>query len=154
MSATNVGAAAPATPARTVGGVPFAAIGTAWLLVLTGVAVAITSGHVTPTFATSSDFNRFAAFYVAAQAIERLVEVFSPLVPPYGDDAATKKTRTLVFGAITFLVGVAVARWTGLLFLQAIGWTSPSSWLDVIATGLVLSGGTKALHDLIASLAK
>jgi hypothetical protein len=45
--------------------------------------------------------------------------VFSPLVPPYGDDAATKKTRALVFGAITFLVGVAVARWTGLLFLQA-----------------------------------
>ena len=40
------------------------------------------------------------------------------------------------------------------LFLQAIGWTSPSSWLDVIATGLVLSGGTKALHDLISSLAR
>lgn len=79
--------------------------------------------------------NSFAAFYVVAQAIERLIEVFSPLIPPYGDDAATKQTRALVFGAITFLVGVAVARWTGLLFLQAIG-------------------GTKALHDLISILAK
>jgi hypothetical protein len=80
--------------------------------------------------------------------------VFSPLVPPFGEDPSSKKTRTLVFGAVTFLVGVAIARWTGLLFLQAIGWTTPSSWLDVIATGLVLSGGTKALHDLISSLAR
>ena len=152
---TDVGVAAPAAqPARQVGGIRLAALGTAWLLVLTGFVVAITSGHVSPTFATASEFNRFAAFYVAAQAIERLVEIFSPLVPPYGDGAEPKKTRALVFGAITFLVGVAVARFTGLLFLQAIGWTSPSSWLDVIVTGLVLSGGTKALHDLISSLAK
>src|SRR5207249_849366 len=100
---TNVGVAAPThRPVRAVGGISFAALGTAWLLVLTGLVVAITSGHVSPTFATSSDFDRFAAFYVVAQAIERLIEVFSPLVPPYGDDPATKKTRALVFGAITF----------------------------------------------------
>jgi hypothetical protein len=68
MSATDVGAAAPAeAPARAVGGVSLGALGSAWLLVLTGVVVATTSGHVAPTFATSSDFNRFAAFYVAAQ---------------------------------------------------------------------------------------
>jgi hypothetical protein len=49
-------------PVRAVGGISFAALGTAWLLVLTGLVLAITSGHVSPTFATSSDFNRFAAF--------------------------------------------------------------------------------------------
>jgi hypothetical protein len=140
--------------ARKVGGVRYGAIGVAWLFGFAGLIIAITSGTVPATFSTSSDFNRFAAFYVVAQAIERLVEVFSPLVPPWGDDPARKNSRALVFGAVTFVIGVAIARWTGLLFLQAIGWTSPSSWLDVIVTGLVLSGGTKALHDLISNISK
>ena len=155
MTTTHAGVAAPAAKAaRALGGVPLAALVTAWVFVLAGIVVAVTSGHVAQTFSTSSDFDRFAAFYVVAQAIERLVEVFSPLIPPYGEGAAAKSTRSLVFGAITFLVAVCVARWTGLLFLQAIGWVSPSSWLDVIVTGLVVSGGTKALHDLISTLAK
>ena len=125
----------------------------AWAFVLAGLVIAITSGTVPATFSTSSDFNRFAAFYVVAQAIERLIEVFSPLVPPEGDDTR-RRTPARSSSVRSRSSGVAIARWTGLLFLQRIGWTSPSSWLDVIVTGLVLSGGTKALHDLIAAPAK
>jgi hypothetical protein len=120
-----------------------------------GLIIALTisfAGHTTPGFMPSADFSRFAAFYIVAQAIERFVEIFAHLVPPYGDDAATKADRALVLGAVTLLAGAIVARVSGLLFLQTIGWTSPASGVDVFVTALVITAGSKALHDLISNI--
>jgi hypothetical protein len=110
------------------------------------------AGHTKPNFTPGSDFSRFAAFYVVAQSIERFVEIFAHLVPPYGDDAATKADRALVLGAVTLLAGVIVARFSGLLFLETIGWHSPPSAIDVFVTALVITGGSKALHDVISNI--
>jgi hypothetical protein len=126
----------------------------ALVLLAIGLVVAFTSGHPKATFTPTGDFDRFAAFYVVAQAIERFVAVFSPVIPPFGDDAASKNDRAIIVTAGTFLIGVLIARLSGLLFLTAIGWTTPSGGIDVLVTGLVLSGGTKALHDLISRVQK
>jgi hypothetical protein len=110
------------------------------------------AGHASAGFTPSADFSRFAAFYIVAQSIERFVEIFAHLVPPYGDDAATKADRALVLGALTLVAGAVVVRVSGLLFLQTIGWTSPASGVDVFVTALVITAGTKALHDLITNI--
>ena len=50
--------------------------------------------------------------------------------------------------------GMAISGATGLFILHAIDsgkWGIPR-WLDVIATGLIVGGGTKPLHDLITNL--
>jgi hypothetical protein len=50
--------------------------------------------------------------------------------------------------------GMAISGATGLFLLHAIDkgkWGVPR-WLDVIATGLIIGGGTKPLHDLITNL--
>jgi hypothetical protein len=40
----------------------------------------------------------------------------------------------------------------GLRFLSAVQVGSSPRWLDVFVTGLVISGGTKPLHDLIGMI--
>ncbi len=126
----------------------------ALVLLGVGLGLAFSAGTVKATFTPSSAFDRFAAFYVVTQAIERFVAIFSPMIPPYGKDEASKDDRAVIVTAGTFLIGVAVARWSGLLFLQTIGWSTPSSKMDILVTGLVVSGGTKALHDLIGNIQK
>lgn len=110
-------------------------------------------GKSTATFTPdTSKFDLFAGFYVAAQSIERFTEFFSGVCPPLGDDDATKADRAWVIGGITLVLGVLTAKSTGLMFLTAIGWTSPSHQLDILATGLILAGGSKSLHDLISAI--
>jgi hypothetical protein len=65
-----------------------------------------------------------------------------------------KSDRGIIITAGTFVIGVILARATGLLFLAATGWRSPGGGVDVLVTGLILSGGTKALHDLISRIQK
>jgi hypothetical protein len=38
------------------------------------------------------------------------------------------------------------------LFLVTVGVTGLDSWVGILFTGLVVGGGTKGLHDLIANL--
>jgi hypothetical protein len=56
--------------------------------------------------------------------------------------------------AVASGLGMAISGATGLFLLHAIDkgkWDIPR-WLDVIATGLIIGGGTKPLHDLITNL--
>lgn len=145
---------------QTVGTVAFAAVCLAGTLLIALIV------HKHAPFTPGSGFLVFGGFYVVAQAIERLIELLSlsPLPPnstaakaasEEEKKAAEKKTtarKTLVFAAFSVLVGAAASVGFGLYFLRAVGVTSPAYWLDVLVTALLLSGGTKALHDLIENV--
>ena len=124
-------------------------------------AFGLTSRAFTPANEGAANFALFAGFYVAAQVIERLLEVVSPLLPfwpPDPDDdpavqvAHTKADRAAVVLGLATLAGVAASCGFGLYFLAAIGMTSVSHSIDAIVTGLTVGAGTKPLHDLITGI--
>ena len=118
-----------------------------------------------PSKEKAANFALFAGFYVGAQVIERLLEVVSPLIPkglpgwsmPTGvtGDAAqaaqVKADRAKVVLGLATVLGVAASCGFGLYFLQAVG-IDTTRWIDIVATGLTISAGTKPLHDFITSL--
>lgn len=116
------------------------------------------------------DLAFFAGFYVAAQAIERLMEPFARFLPPawnkawsgYADKKPSKKLqidaekaadRAILMLGIATVIGVIASASLGLYFLRALG-AKPALWLDIFVTALVISGGTKPLHDLISRIEK
>jgi hypothetical protein len=115
----------------------------------------------TPAVGGASNFNLFAGFYVAAQVIERILELVSPLLPPWGppssattaaDKAAhTKADRGALTMGIGAVLGVAISAGFGLFFLRAVGITAPQT-IDTFATGVTIAAGTKPLHDFISYL--
>jgi hypothetical protein len=128
-------------------------VGLVCLVVAVVVSYWVSFGPKAGTFTPdASKFSLFAGFYVAAQALERFMEHFSGVCPPLGDDAATKADRAWVVGGITLVIAVFTTKLSGLLFLNAIGWTSPSKGTDVLVSSLVLAGGSKSLHDLITNI--
>jgi len=108
----------------------------------------------------NGDFNfaLFAAFYAAAQIIERGMELVAPLLPAYtgtltGDAkvAQAKADRAKETLAVASVAGVVVSNAFGLYFLSKLG-IHASHTVDSIATGLVVAAGTKPLHDFISLL--
>jgi hypothetical protein len=138
-----------------------AMLGLAVVLAVLMNAFGWTSGAFKPATAGVANFALFAGFYVAAQVIERLLEIVSPLLPFWPpnteDDAAvqaahTKADRAALAMGIATLAGVAASCAFGLYFLAAIGMTSVSHSIDAIVTGLTIGAGTKPLHDLITGI--
>jgi hypothetical protein len=104
------------------------------------------------------NFSVFAAFYAAAQIIERGMELVAPLLPAdtgslTGDAkvAQVKADRAKMTLAVASLAGVVASNAFGLFFLSTLG-ISASHTIDSIATGLVIAAGTKPLHDFISLL--
>ncbi len=69
-----------------------------------------------------------------------------------------RSERSILFWALASVVGVIASAWLGLHFIsmilsQASQSAVPAS-VDVVVTGLVIGGGTKALHDLIGRISK
>ncbi|HWI95462.1 MAG TPA: hypothetical protein VNS60_05280 [Solirubrobacterales bacterium] len=133
-------------------------------------AVGWTTRAFQPAQDATANFALFAGFYVAAQIIERLLEVVSPLLPPWhlpGDDEAAKVAhakadRAAIALGIATLAGVGASCGFGLYFLAAVGIgvettaagtvsTIPHT-VDAIVTGLTIGAGTKPLHDLISNI--
>jgi hypothetical protein len=132
-----------------------------------------------PKGKADADLAFFAGFFLAAQAIERILELFAPFVPFWtipttvnipvvesnvattvSTDATTddlinqkKADRGFVMLGLATLLGVAASAGMGLYLPEAIGVSVPR-WLDMIVTGFALAGGTKGLHDLIKTLQK
>ncbi|MEA2372979.1 MAG: hypothetical protein QOH12_3373 [Solirubrobacteraceae bacterium] len=115
-----------------------------------------TSPAYTPT---GANFSVVAGFYVAAQVIERLLELVSPLLPPSWEydpplsgvakAAQIKADRaTVILGAATVL-GVIGSCLFGLFFLETIGMHVDHT-IDAFVTGATIGAGTKPLHDLIS----
>jgi len=129
-------------------------------------------GHVGTPFSPAKDesanFALFAGFYVAAQVIERLLELVSPSLPwwevpappapggaPIEVQAGTAKAaqvkadRAAVVHGLAAALGVAASCAFGLFFLRSVGF-QVSNTIDTFATGLLISAGTKPLHDFIS----
>jgi hypothetical protein len=104
-------------------------------------------------FMPTSDFKLFAGFYIVAQALERLLEVFARVFVP-GNTATDKGDRAIVLGGISVVAAVIASKALGLYFLAAVGVDDPHRGVDAFVTGLLVGGGTKALHDLILRIEK
>jgi hypothetical protein len=122
-------------------------------LLVVAIVVSFSGWGEKTAFTPESDFKLFAGFYVVAQALERLLEVGSRVIVP-GDGATDKGNRALVLGGFSVVLGVCASKLLGLYFLAAVGVNDPHRGIDVLATGLLLGGGTKALHDLIGRIEK
>jgi hypothetical protein len=141
-----VPAGAAATPAATLGA---KVIG---LILLAGsILLAILVDGKASAFQPKQGLVLVAGFYVAAQAVERLLEF---VLPPGQGSAQAKADRVVIVGGFATLLGVGLSLALGLYFLRAVQVQSPTAWLDVLVTGLVIGGGTKPLHDLMALIEK
>ncbi len=127
-----------------------AARGFALVLLAVGVVVAWLMKEKDVGFKPGEGFVLFAGFYVAAQSIERLLE----LLPVGVGSKQSKANRAVVFPALGFVLGVVMAEWIGLFYLQAVGITGISKTWDILITALAIGGGTKPRHDGIKLLEK
>jgi small-conductance mechanosensitive channel len=105
----------------------------------------------------SQGFGLFAAFYLVAQFVERITEPFTWVLDRYKlTDDSNKSNRTALIHSVAVLVAVIISSVLGLHFLQAVGVGDSTNhlpgWIDSYATALVISGGTKPLHDFISLL--
>ncbi len=103
--------------------------------------------------------NTFAIFYIMAQFVERVVEPFSEY-PRFGSSSSTddneKFARALSIWGFASLLGMLLCYFTIGLF-QVVGVSFSDAaitghTLDAILSGVIIGGGTKPLHDLIALL--
>jgi len=146
-------------------------------LLLTALGVALIwngLGHAGAPFLPAEDeaanFALFAGFYAAAQVIERLLELVSPLLPWWkvpdppvlmgeasevqkktAKAAQIKADRAVAAHGIAAVLGVAASCAFGLFFLQTVGF-HVSNTIDTFATGIIIAAGTKPLHDFISGL--
>jgi hypothetical protein len=145
--------------------------GLAYCLLLAGLAKWC---HAQPFQVDLANFALFAAFIVVAGAIERFLEPLAAALPLGGKTAAAKADRSLLLSSIALIVGIIVSSVFGLYFLEAIGvhigtqtgtgnaaklaLTSDGDkllrGLDIFITALIITGGTKPLHDMISSIEK
>jgi hypothetical protein len=139
------------------------------LLFAAGVlAVVLNKADATTTLsdtakANTADFALFASFYIAAQVIERALELVSPLLPPWPapaeivDPAAKvahlKADRSVLLLGIGAVLGVGASAGFGLYFLESTG-IHTTHTVDAMATGITLAAGAKPLHDFIGLLQK
>jgi hypothetical protein len=130
--------------------------------------------HEKPFQVDLANFAFFSAFIVVAGAIERFLEPLVAILPPYGNNPVAKADRALMTYSIALIVGIVISSVFGLYFLEAIGvkiGTQVGSGetahillhtkgdkllrgLDVFVTALIITGGTKPLHDMISSIEK
>jgi len=115
-----------------------------------------------PAAVEEANFALFAGFYIAAQLIERMMELVSPLFPLWGLPsgfspdkqarvAQVRADRGKALLGLATLAGVIASAAFGLYFLEAVGMRVPRM-PDIFFTGLVIGAGTKPLHDLISGL--
>ena len=99
---------------------------------------------------------QLTAFYIAAQIIERITELFSRI----GDKPANQKTendfkfRAVWLWIVASVLGVGLALSLKLGFFGASGFAGVKPTLDYVLSGIALGGGTKPVHDIIAYIEK
>jgi hypothetical protein len=84
-----------------------------------------------------------APAFVASFAIQQLLELLDPIL-----DRVLKPHKKWILSVVSLVAGFALTLGLELRILGALGVTK-LPWLDVIITALFLTGGTKAINDLI-----
>lgn len=117
----------------------------------------------------------FAVFFVAALAVERLIEPLTLLDPKKPELEQTAKVtaaaaaaegslqaaanakaiaelwatyRAIGLWGVASIIGALAAALLNLHLLNAAGIQTPSLYLEILATGLIIGAGTKPLHEL------
>jgi hypothetical protein len=94
-----------------------------------------------------------APAFACGLAVQRLLELVDPVVDgliPGGDSKA--RTKKIVLGIVSLLVGVLFAIVAGIRVLTPISSENVPAWIDIAATALVVSGGTEAMNSLMKYL--
>jgi hypothetical protein len=150
-------------PTRTASRFLFGCTVLALLLALLLDAEGWTTRSFSPSRTGTADFALFAGFYVAAQVIERLMELISPAMPFWGlppdigsDEkvkaAQVKADRAKAALGVAVLAGVGASAGFGLYFLSAVGMSDMPREIDIFFTAITIAAGTKPLHDFTTSL--
>lgn len=69
------------------------------------------------------------------------------------EEAVTTGNRAVALWALASIVGIYAAATTKLYLLTTVGVASPTRFQEVLATGLIIGGGTKPLHELVELMA-
>jgi hypothetical protein len=87
--------------------------------------------------------------FAAGLAVQQLLEIMNPLV-----ESLTKndeKRKKLYLGLMSLLIGLGLSFGGGLRVLSALG--APTNWIvDIIVSGLIISGGTEGINSILKYL--
>jgi hypothetical protein len=95
----------------------------------------VTTASTAPSKSEADPAEANAAIQDAAAAVEAL--------------NVRQLQRATVFWAIATCLGMLVAAAMNLYFMNTVGITIGQRWEEILATGLIIGGGTKPLHDLV-----
>jgi hypothetical protein len=133
----------------------------AWLVALVLAVIGAVVGMLflysrnPPSVGPATGLGVFAAVFVLAAAIERLLEPLNYFRPLGGDTAADPRLRprraAICLGLASALAMIACG-FFGLGLLHAFGDTGAPRYVDVVVSGLGIGAATKPLHDLILGL--
>ena len=102
----------------------------------------------------------FAIFYIAAQAIERITELFSKIGDVESKEVkgalglTIRDWRAVWLWVIASALGIGLAFWIQLGLFKVSGVSTIDQTLDKVLTGIIIGSGTKPLHDLISYVQK
>jgi hypothetical protein len=84
----------------------------------------------------------------AGFAVQRLLEIADPLT-----EMLFKGVRKKVFlGILSLVVGLGLSWELGLHLLEKLGLSDGKGWLDILVTGLFISGGTEGFNSVLKFL--
>jgi hypothetical protein len=99
---------------------------------------------------------QLVTFYIAAQIVERITELFSRI----GDKPKDQKTdadvkmRALWLWVVSSILGVILAFVLKAGFFAASEIKGIDPTVDYLLSGIALGGGTKPIHDIISYIEK
>jgi hypothetical protein len=81
--------------------------------------------------------------FIASFAIEQLLELLDPVL-----EVVAKPNKKWILSVISLGFALLVTLGLGLRLLAPFGY-GQADWLDAVVTALFLTGGTKAINDLV-----
>jgi len=84
-----------------------------------------------------------APVFIAGFALQQLIELLDPIL-----ERIIHSQKAWILSAFAFVVSLVITLVLGLRVLRPFG-VVRAPWLDVLITGLLITGGTKWLNDLL-----
>jgi hypothetical protein len=89
--------------------------------------------------------------FVAGFIVQRFLEILDPVTTALFPNSNTKK---IALGLLSLAIGCALSGFGDLKIFQALHTVFPNfaglpSWLDVLSTGIFISGGTEGFNSLM-----
>lgn len=86
-----------------------------------------------------------APVFAVGFAVQQLIEISIPVVEKI------KINKKAFLSCISLIIGLILSWGAGIRVLQPLGLNSPTS-IDVIITGLIVSGGTEGINSIVKLL--